>query len=248
MNKQRHETTFVNYAIPVLFKPSNEPYTSRYIKRKINQFGKGYNYTVRKVIQHSDGGLNKDVFKKNIAVLMPNFLMTRAGAFKGVSCKNGCVKDPKSLIEECWKAVGEQTKQLRSYINAQNRSKRTRALISMPISDQKKVADELWIMFKSLLPLCIGTYSFGLVGASKVLFAVLPEVSLPVDNAEWRTVFRTVDYCDVILQMASEITRWEKETKKRLDDCDLEGHLTLSAVYNVMAMEARKRGAKLLEK
>ena len=195
MNSQRYETTFVNNAIPILYKSSNEPYTSRYITRKINEFGKGYNKRVRQIIERSEGEQTEDVFRKNIAVLMPNFLMTRAGAFKGVGYKNGCIHDPNHIIDKCWDAVGEQAVQLRSFIDSRIRSKRERALALLPLVVKKQVANELWIMFKSLLPVIIGKSSMGLVGASKVLFAVLPEVSLPVDNAEWRTVFRTVDYC-----------------------------------------------------
>jgi len=236
----------MNNAIPILYKPSNKPYTTRYITRKIKQFGKGYNDTIRRIIENtersekSDTGLTEDVFCKNIAILMPNFLMTRAGVFKGVGYGKGGVKDPRGVIEECWKAVGKQAKQLRSYIDEQSKSERARVLISISPSAQKEVAQGLWVMFKSLLPVCIGETILGLVGASKVLFAVLPEVSLPVDNAQWLMVFRTVDYHDVILQMASEIMRWEKETKEQLDRCDPQSGLTLPGVYNVMAMNAKK--------
>ena len=81
----------------------------------------------------------------------------------------------------------------------------------------------------------------GLVGASKVLFSVLPEVALPIDNAQWRHVFKTVDFGDVILLMAEEIARWEKATGTNLDECDPNETLTLPAVYSVMAMKARPK-------
>lgn len=111
----------------------------------------------------------------------------------------------------------------------------------MSVSERNTVAAELWKMFKALLPVCMGKQSMGLVGASKVLFAVLPEVALPVDNAEWRHVFKTVDFGDVVLQMSAEIDKWEKEIGTHLDQCDPNEALTLPGVYNVMAMKAKPK-------
>ena len=93
-------------------------------------------------------------------------------------------------------------------------------------------------MFKRLLPLCMSETSWGLVGASKLLFSVLPEVALPVDNNQWRKLFKTVDYSDVICLMATEIIEWERLSGQRIDECD--PNSTLPAIYNVMAMEARE--------
>jgi hypothetical protein len=86
----------------------------------------------------------------------------------------------------------------------------------------------------------MGKSTPGLVGASKLLFAVLPEVALPVDNAQWKKVFGTVDYGEIITLMVDEITEWEKDTKNSLDLCDPSYPITsLPAAYNVMAMIAR---------
>jgi hypothetical protein len=74
-----------------------------------------------------------------------------------------------------------------------------------------------------------------------VLFAVFPEVGLPVDNAQWRNVFQTVDFGDVVLQMAAEIEKWESETCVHLEECDPNEGLTLPGVYNVMAMKAKPK-------
>ena len=77
---------------------------------------------------------------------------------------------------------------------------------------------------------------------SKLLFAVLPEIVLPVDNTQWLKVFRTVDLGDVIGRMASDIRQWEEVTGERLDNMDSQRVLTtLPSVYNVMAMDARPR-------
>lgn len=88
------------------------------------------------------------------------------------------------------------------------------------------------------ITLCMSETSWGLVGASKLLFSALPEVALPVDNNQWKKIFQTVDYSDVICLMAAEITKWEKMIGQRIDVCD--PNSTLPAIYNVMAMEARE--------
>ena len=85
----------------------------------------------------------------------------------------------------------------------------------------------------------MGKNSFGLVGASKILFSVLHEIVLPVDNAEWLTVFKTVDIADIINLMADEILAWELKTGQQLQQCDYNEITTLPSIYNVMAMKAR---------
>jgi len=97
----------------------------------------------------------------------------------------------------------------------------------------------LWYMFKQLLPLCMSETSLGLVGASKLLFSVFPEVALPVDNNQWRKLFQTVDYSDVICLMANEIIEWERLLGQKIDACD-RNISTLPSIYNVMAMGARE--------
>jgi len=95
------------------------------------------------------------------------------------------------------------------------------------------------MMFKRLLSVCMSDWSYGLVAASKVLFAVLPEVAQPIDNAQWKGLFKTVDYGEIISRMADEIVAWEKCTGQPLDACDPSDEFTLPAIYNVMAMKAR---------
>jgi predicted glycoside hydrolase/deacetylase ChbG (UPF0249 family) len=86
----------------------------------------------------------------------------------------------------------------------------------------------------------MGETTYGMVGASKILFSVLPEIVLPVDNTQWIQVFRTVDLGDVIREMTKEIELWEKDTGEKLDLIDQQQRLTtLPSVYNVMAMKAR---------
>lgn len=228
----------------ILFNKRGNPRTAKEIKTCVADFGGGYNRIVCKVIESSKDGLNKDVFRQNVAILMPNFLMTRAGPFKGVDFVHGTVEDPKGQIAGCWDTVGNRVVQLRGYLDRQRKGSRVRVLVDMPDPARQETSSELWKIFKRLEPICRGKTTLGLVGASKVLFSVLPEVALPIDNAEWRKVFKTIDFSDIILAMADEISVWEKQTGARLDACDSEGKLTLPAVYNVMAMKARPKAKK----
>ena len=228
----------------ILFNKRGNPRTAKEIKTCVADFGGGYNRIVCKVIESSKDGLNKDVFRQNVAILMPNFLMTRAGPFKGVDFVHGTVKDPKGQIAACWDLIGPRTVRLREFIDGQRQGSRARGLVEMPLTAQEEVASELWHLLNRLSPVCWTENSFGLVGASKVLFAVLPEVALPVDNAEWKKVFRTIDYRDIITTMAEEIREWEQRTKTKHNSCDPHSCLTLPGIYNVMAMKARPKAKK----
>ena len=112
----------------------------------------------------------------------------------------------------------------------------------MELSERERegLIAEIWLITKKLLPFTMGKTSYGLVGASKVLFSVLPEIVLPIDNAEWLHVFKTVDIGDVLHRMVFDIQKWEGITGRQLNDLDDSKRLTtLPCVYNVMAMYAR---------
>jgi hypothetical protein len=86
----------------------------------------------------------------------------------------------------------------------------------------------------------MGKTSYGLVGASKILFSVLPEIVLPVDNNMWLSLFKTVDLGDVLRGMILDIQQWEKVSGMKLNELDPQHKLTtLPSAYNVMAMAAR---------
>jgi len=197
-----------------------------------------------KIIDGSRNEISRDVFLKNVAILMSNFLMTRSGHFRGVRYNRREAKVVgEDKIEPCWKVAVKNMTELKEFISSRPDSSYQRVLIDMKIGDQRKVADDLWKIFKLLLPLCMGKSTLGLVAASKMLFSVFPEVALPVDNTQWRAVFKTVDYGDIITHMAEEIAWWKKKTGQHLERClpdDLEV-MTLPAIYNVMAMKARPR-------
>ena len=50
--------------------------------------------------------------------------------------------------------------------------------------DREQISRRIWENAKKLLPYTMGETTFGLVGASKILFSVLPEIVLPVDTKE----------------------------------------------------------------
>ena len=227
--------------IRILFKKTGKPYTPNQIEKCVTNFGSGYNKTVLRVTQTSENGMDKAVFFTNVAILMPNFLMTRAGPFKGVKFVDGKVKDPKGQIAACWNEIGRGVILLRRRLDRHRKKSRDRVLVEMPRAALEEVAFELWQLLNRLSAICWTENSFGLVGASKVLFAVLPEVAVPIDNAEWRKVFKTIDYGHIIMALAEEIRAWEKRVGQKLDLCDPDGGLTLPAIYNVMAMKARPK-------
>ena len=228
----------------VLLSKNERPYSPDQIKQEISNFGHGYNRTVMEIIHGSRNELTREVFLKNVAVLMSNFLMTRSGPFRGVRYNRREAKVVgEDKIGPCWKAAGKNMTELKEFISSRPESSYQRVLTDMKIGDQRKVADDLWEIFKLLLPPCMGKSTLGLVAASKILFSVFPEVALPVDNTQWRAVFKTVDYSDIIMHMAKEIARWEMKAGCQLNSCvpDCLEAMTLPAIYNVMAMKARSR-------
>ena len=50
---------------------------------------------------------------------MPSFGMSRVGPFKGVKYTGGSVVDPSRIIAKCWRAIGNDTIQLRNFLNGQ---------------------------------------------------------------------------------------------------------------------------------
>jgi len=222
----------------VLFDSLGTHLESSVIRKNIKSFGKSYNQVVHRVIENSGKLLNEAVFCENIATLIPNFKMTRKGPLEGIRIVGQDLQDPKGIVAGCWREVGDHAMALKGLLIRQNRS-RDRVLVGMSLPVRKEVAGRLWEMFKKVVPLCMGKYTYGLVGASKILFAVFPEVALPIDNSQWLNVFRTIDYGDIVLAMAAEIAKWEERSGQMLNDCSPYENFTLPAIYNVMAMKAR---------
>lgn len=204
------------------------------IEVKINTFGGGYSMAIKEIIDLSEVlDNNGEVFVKCASRILSNFKMTRRGPFH---------VNPGETLFKCWEVIGDSLVEINNAAR-QSGLPRDRYLLELNELERKELIAEIWTMTKKLLPLTMGEHTYGLVGASKILFSVLPEIVLPVDNAQWLHVFKTVDLGDVIHWMAGDIQKWEGMTGKRLNELDPTRRLTtLPSVYNVMAMYARPQG------
>ena len=216
----------------ILFTSDGKASTPTIIRNKIAHFGDSYINATQKIIRYSEV-LDSDgeAFIKCTSLILSNFGMTRSGPFKkGVN---------NNILRDCWSKVGDRLIAINRLILKSGCS-RDRFLLELGQSQLEELIAEIWLIMKQLLPFTMGKTTYGLVGASKILFSVLPEIVLPIDNGQWLHVFKTVDIGDVICQMISEIKDWESATGVRLNDMDQSRRLTtLPSVYNVMAMAAR---------
>lgn len=230
----------------VLFDRHNRPVRPEQIEKHVESFGKSYCVVVREVIEKTDLPLTKKLFCENVSKLLPNFKMTRRGPFKGVRYEGKECHDPDGIVSRCWSLIGGDLIQLREFLHSHRWPKRGRFLAEVASSERDGIFSRLNKTFEKLRPACEGKVSKGRVGASKILFAVLPEMALPVDNVQWNDLFKTDDYGVVIKRMTEEILSWEMATGYKLDECDHYQKATLPSVYNVMAMKARplKEGKK----
>lgn len=222
----------------ILFNAAGDAVAPDEISKKIDRFG--YNDAVHKTIQDSKK-LDRDgeVFIKCTARILSNFGMTRSGPFKGVGINENGNVNRKEILLNCWKEVGDRLIEIHNSVLESGYS-RDRYLLELGKTKREELMERIWSITKQLLPLTMGKTSYGLVGASKILFAVLPEIVLPVDNSQWLHLFKTVDIGDVIKGMVFDIQHWEKVTGEKLNERDLQKKLTtLPSVYNVMAMAAR---------
>jgi len=224
----------------ILFDKDGNPIAPPKINEEIDHFR--YCLATHQIIQDSKK-LDKsgEVFLKCSARILSNFGMTRSGPFKGVRIdENGNVNRKKILLK-CWDVIGDQLIEIRNSIPKSGYS-RDRYLLELGKLKRQGLTSRIWSVTKQLLPFTMSRTSYGLVGASKILFSVLPEIVLPIDNSQWLNVFRTVDIGDVINEMVSDIQRWEQATGKRLNEMDTQKRLTtLPSVYNVMAMHDRPK-------
>jgi hypothetical protein len=228
---------------PILFYEDGEPIDRRCIARLLRSFPGSYAKVVAQIIRDSKI-LSEETFRSNLARLLPPFLMTRAGAFRGVRMdKQKGPLDPDGVIGECWKKTEAGLREIKNVINSQvtNRS-RTLIELSSPTSDD--VINKTSKLFLELLKIKGKSGWVRRVGASKVLFAVIPEIALPVDRLEWDHVFITENYMEILTTMTNEIIEWEARSQNfHLDDAvySLKGYrpTTLPAIYNVLAMAMR---------
>jgi hypothetical protein len=217
----------------ILFDAKGHAISPGEISEKIIEFGDSYSNATKEIINNSEV-LDNDgkVFVKCASRILSNFKMTRSGPFH-VDCEE--------KLRSCWNAIGTNLLVINNSIRKSGLF-RDRYLLELSEQNRKKLIAEIWLITKKLLPFTMGETSYGLVGASKILFSVLPEIVLPVDNAEWLHVFKTVDIGDVIRRLVFDIQKWEGITGKQFNDLDQSKRLTtLPSVYNVMAMLARPK-------
>ncbi len=220
----------------------DQPISCKNITKAIHAFGSSYTVNVRKIIATTETlSLDKNFFMGNAARLLNNFKMTRQGPFKGLRVgDDGQLLGPVAKLNACWEAVGNDLIRLKQFLKDLGLSPRSRTILLMTDEQLQRAIEITWSAFKKLLPITMGKTSYGLVGASKILFSIFPEIVLPIDNAEWKYLFKTVDLGDVIRLMAREIREWENRMGQTLDSCEDQGVVsTLPAIYNVMAMKAR---------
>jgi len=217
--------------IEILFDVNGHAISHIEISERIIAFGDSYKNVIMEITKNSkvldDDG---EVFIKCADQLLSNFGMTRRGAFHG---------DSSEILRNCWDAVGAKLIEINNSVRKSGLP-RDRYLVELSKREREELIAEIWLISKRLLPFTMGKTTYGLVGASKILFSIFPEIVLPVDNAEWLHVFKTVDIGDVIHRMVLDIQKWEEITGMLFNDLDPSKRLTtLPSVYNVMAMAAR---------
>jgi len=206
------------------------------ISKRIIEFGNSYSDAIKETINNSkvldDDG---EVFIKCASRILSNFGMTRNGPFH-LNCNE--------KLRCCWSAVGAKLKEINNSV-LKSGLHRDRYILDLSEQEREGLIVEIWLITKRLLPFTMGEISYGLVGASKILFSVLPEIVLPIDNTQWLRVFKTVDIGDVLHRMVFDIQKWEGITGRQLNVLDHSNRLTtLPSVYNVMAMLARPNKLK----
>ena len=225
----------------VLFHPEEETaMTPDEIRGEIAEFR--YKKTTAEIIQKSQD-LDEDgkVFIECAAYILSNFMMTWSGPFKGVDVRSDGKIIGGEILTQCWDEIGSDVLSIRNSIR-QSGHDRDRYLLELSDADRGKLVARIWAMTKQLLPITMSKSSYGLVVASKILFAVLPEIVLPVDNQQWKELFKTVDLGDIIHQMTDDIKQWEYDRQHNLNEVDLLHKLTtLPSVYNVMTMKAKSK-------
>jgi len=221
----------------VLFHKSGKPVEIPNIKLRVANFPVSYSRVVKITIANSII-TNRDTFRFNIATLMPPFGMTRRGAFHGLKIVDGAIRDPNHVLEICWTQVNGELQNLKKHISENTSDQRSRVILELSRESRSYVIRKVSELFEKLKWTNVNTSDIGRVGASKILFAVLPEIALPVDNAEWNSVFRTDNYGSVLSTMIDEINEWEAKSQTPFESLD-SSPTTIPSIYNVMAMAAR---------
>jgi len=104
-------------------------------------FSDSYTCVIKKIIPKSTA-LDREIFRFNVATLMPPFGMTRVGAFHGLKIVNKVIQDPKGVLDVCWCQTNRELKDLKNYIK-RNTSAMNRALLELSQESQNQVIAKL---------------------------------------------------------------------------------------------------------
>ena len=183
----------------ILYDDKSSAVRPQEIASNIVTFSESYKNAISEIIRDS-AVLDTEgyIFTKCVTRLLKNFKMTRRGAFH---------EELDIKLQDCWSVIGSTLFDLKNFIRRSSVS-RDRFLLETSPTNRTAIISTVWQMSKALLPFTMTNNSYGLVGASKILFAVLPEIILPVDNTQWKQVFKTVDLGDVIHFMVADIQKW----------------------------------------
>jgi hypothetical protein len=157
----------------ILFKDKNSPRSLEEITREIAKFKDDYINTTRNLILDSaELDENGETFVKNGFLILSKFGMNRGGPF--------AVKEITiATLQRCWEETGESLFCIKRVLNESGHP-RERLLLDMEQKCLESLIDKIWDAMKLMLPFTMGATSYGLVGASKLLFAVFPEMVLLV--------------------------------------------------------------------
>lgn len=225
----------------ILFQDDGKAYTPKQIQNEISRFPESYIKAAQEIIQLSKKlDRNGDKFVYCAARILISFKMTRRGPFNGIDIINNKNVIGENILRDIWDDIGDELLKINESVLNSGLS-RGRYLLLLDQNHINILTTGIWNIFKRLLPFTMTENIDGLVGAGKILFSVLPEIVLPIDTKQWRTLFKTVDLGDIIKGMIAEIKEWESATGEKLNMLDNNNRLTtLPSVYNVMAMKARK--------
>lgn len=129
---------------------------------------------------------------------------------------------------------------MKKHISENTSNRRSRAILELSPESRNYVIGKASELFEKLKWTSVNGSDVGRVGASKILFAVLPEIALPIDTAEWDYVFRTDNYGRVLSTMIGEVNEWEGKSQTPFESLD-SPPTTIPSIYNVMAMAARPK-------
>jgi hypothetical protein len=164
--------------------------------------------------------------------------INQRGPFQGIMIIRGKIHDPAGMLCAIWDSICRPTCELKSILVNSRKRNRQRLLVDMTEHKFESVADDLWKIFNRLIPFCMGVNTLGLTAASKLLFSIFPEIALPAEKVQWKELFQTIDFTEVVRLMRKEISEWEKERRHVLNECDPSNSATLPEIFNAVALRA----------